>query len=101
MPADTFALEEEYTAIERDARALAAGLSDVCAEWRADPSSWSVAECLDHLATANRVYLTAMGPVAESAVARGQRRRGPAVPGVVGGWFVRRMEPPVKPHLRM
>src|SRR5262245_1578350 len=101
MPADIFALDEAYTTIERDARALAAGLTDACAEWRAEPSSWSVAECLDHLATANRVYLTAMGPAAEAAVARGQRRRGPAVPGLLGGWFVRSLEPPVKPRFKL
>ena len=50
--------------------------------------SWSVAECLDHLATANRVYLAAMRPSAERALRNGRRRRGSAQPGLIGGWFV-------------
>jgi hypothetical protein len=59
-----------------------------------------VAECLDHLATANRVYLLAMRPAAERARRRGSRRHQPARPGVIGGWFVRSLEPPVKRKMR-
>src|SRR5262245_26199610 len=101
MPADIFALHEAYAAIEHDAHSLAAGLSSACAEWRAEPSSWSVAECIDHLATANRVYLAAMRPVAEAALASGRHRHRPAVPGVLGGLFVRSLEPPVKPRFKL
>ena len=95
-PADIQALEDALNAIERDARALVEGLTDGRGIWRADPASWSVAECLDHLATANRVYLQAMEPSGERALAQGWRRRGPAQPGLVGGWFVRLLEPPAK-----
>jgi hypothetical protein len=59
-----------------------------------------VAECLDHLAAANRLYLTAMTPCAERALREGRLRRGPAVPGLVGGWFVRYLEPPARPRLK-
>ena len=68
--------------------------------WRAEPGSWSVAECLDHLATANRVYLAAMQPSADRALLGGRRRRRPAQPGLIGGWFVNYLEPPVKPRLK-
>jgi len=95
-PAEVLALEEALNAAERDARALVAGLTEEQGAWRAEPGSWSVAECLDHLAVANRVYLRAMQPAAERAVAEGRRRRRPARPGLIGGWFVRSMEPPVK-----
>jgi hypothetical protein len=95
-PADIQALEDALNAAERDARALVEGLTDERGIWRADPASWSVAECLDHLATANRVYLQAMEPTGERALAQGRRRRGPALPGLVGGWFVRMLEPPAK-----
>ena len=98
--ADIAALEEAYDAVERDARALVAGLTEDQGTWREHPASWSVAECLDHLATANRVYLEAMRPAAELALARGRTRRRPVVPGPVGRWFVAWLEPPVKPRLK-
>lgn len=93
---DILALEEALNAAERDARALVAGLTEDQGTWRAEPGSWSVAECLDHLATANRVYLRAMEPSADRALAQGRRRRGPPRPGLIGRWFVRTLEPPVK-----
>src|SRR4029453_6833820 len=83
-----------------DARALVDGLSEARASWRAEPASWSVAECLDHLGTANHVYLGAMQPAAARALGAGRRRRGPARPGLLGGWFVRYLEPPVKARLK-
>jgi hypothetical protein len=101
VPPDIEALETAFTAVEQDARRVAAGLSNARAEWRAEPSSWSVAECIDHLATANRVYLAAMEPAAANALASGRGRRSPAVPGLIGGWFVRSLEPPVKARFKM
>jgi hypothetical protein len=95
-PAEILALEEALNAAERDARALASGLTEEQGAWRSGPGSWSVAECLDHLAIANRVYLRAMQPSAERALAAGRRRRRPAKPGLIGGLFVRALEPPVK-----
>jgi hypothetical protein len=98
--ADIAALDEQFNAIESDARALVTGLSAEEGRWRAAPEVWSVAECLDHLASANCVYLQAMRPPAERALARGQTRRGPAFPGLVGRWFIAWLEPPVTPRLK-
>jgi hypothetical protein len=100
QPADIVALESAFGAAERDARALIETLDEAHGVWRAEPGSWSVAECLDHLATGNRVYLHAMQPAAERALSDGRLRRGPAVPGLIGGWFVRSLEPPVKPRFK-
>jgi DinB superfamily len=97
---DLAALQEAFDAIERDARELTAGLSPLEGSWRPSPSAWSVAECLDHLATANRVYLAAMRPPAERALAGGKLRRRPAVPGLIGGWFVRTLEPPAGTRMK-
>jgi hypothetical protein len=99
--ADIAALERAFDSNEQDARVLVSGLSERQGTWRAEPGAWSVAECLDHLATGNRVYLAAMRPPAERALAEGRRRRGPALPGLVGGWFVRSLEPPVKTIFKM
>jgi hypothetical protein len=81
---DIDALARAYDAAETDARALVAGLTEASGTWRAAPGTWSVAECLDHLATANRVYLGAMRPAADRALAAGRMRKGPAQPGLFG-----------------
>src|SRR5262245_39720532 len=100
-PADIVVLEDGLDTIEQDARALVDGLTDRSGAWRPDPDSWTVAECLDHLAIANRAYLRAMEPAAERALIQGSARRGPARPGVIGTWFVRTLEPPVQPRRRI
>jgi hypothetical protein len=101
VPAEIKALEDELDAAEREARALVDGLTEGTGGWRAEPGSWSVAECLDHLATANRLYLRAMSDAATRARAHGNRRRGPALPGLIGRWFVRTLEPPVNQRFKM
>jgi hypothetical protein len=101
LPADLQRLEDALNAAERDARALVAGLTEERGAWRANAGSWSVAECLDHLATANRVYLGAMRPSAARARSERRQRRGPAQPGLLGGWFVKYLEPPVKAGFKM
>ena len=99
-PEDIAALDAAYEAIDRDARLVVEGVSEETGTWRAAPGKWTIAECLDHLAVGNRVYLEAMGPVADRAVAEGRTRRGPARPGLVGGWFARYLEPPARPLLK-
>jgi DinB superfamily len=98
---DIQALEDAFEAAEHDARTLVDGLTEELGAWRAHPGSWSVAECLDHLATGNRVYLRAMHPAAERALRRGRRRRSPAQPGLIGKWFVRTLDAPANPRFRM
>jgi hypothetical protein len=100
LTADLQLLEEALDAAEREARAVVGGLTEARGVWRADAGSWSVAECLDHLATANRVYLRAMQPPAARAHAEGRQRWRPAQPGLIGGWFVQYLEPPVKPFFK-
>lgn len=97
VPDDIAALHRELDAADREARALVEGLDERAGQWRAAPGSWSIAECLDHLATANRVYLRAMRAPAERARQLGRLRRRAARPGLLGGWFVRSLEPPPRP----
>src|SRR5262245_19822976 len=67
--ADISALEQAFERIEHDARALLSGLTGEQGIWLQAPGSWSIAECLYHLATSNRVYL----PPMEEAAARARR----------------------------
>jgi hypothetical protein len=98
---DIFALEQAFGANEEDARVLVSGLSEIQGTWRIQQGTWNVAECLDHLATANRVYLAAMQPPAQEALEGGRTRHRPALPGLIGGWFVRSLEPPVNRLFKM
>lgn len=100
MIEDVRQLEDQFDAVERDARALVDGLSEMLGTWHADANSWSVAECLDHLATANRVYLNAMQGPAVHASQQGRRGRHRISPGVFGRVFVHSLEPPVKHRLK-
>ncbi len=84
VPPELRQFEDDLDAIERNAQGLVAGLTEEGGRWRARPDSWSVAECLDHLATGNRVYLGAMQPAVLRASEQGRQRRGPALPGIVG-----------------
>ena len=93
-------LGQELDAAQADAAALVQGLDTERGAWRVESGSWSIAECLDHLATANRVYLRVMQPAADRARERGRVRRGSALPGVLGRLFIKWMEPPVRPRMR-
>ncbi len=100
VAAELVALDEALAANGQEAQTLVAGLTEAQGGWRPAPGSWSIAECLDHLATANRVYLDAMTPPAARALSEGRRRRRPALPGVIGRWFIGSLEPPAKPLYR-
>ena len=93
-PADIQALQEQFHAIERDAKALTDGLPEELGTWHETADSWSVAQCFDHLATGNRIYLDALEKGALQARKRGRLRRRPARPGLIGRWFANYLEPP-------
>ena len=97
---DIALLDEAYASNERDARELIAELSEAAGTRQPAAGSWSVAECLDHLALSNRVYVAAMQPAAERARRDGRTRRRPARPGLIGGWFVKSLEPPATRRMR-
>ena len=96
LPEDIRDLQDQLDAAERDAAELVAGLSEERGTARVSTGSWSVAQCLDHLVTANRVYLKAMQEPASRARTQGKFRLGPARPGWVGGLFARSLEPPAR-----
>lgn len=97
LPADLQALADELSAVDADARALAAGLGDARASWQpAGGRGWSVAQCLDHLAVANAAYLEPIEAALRRARERGRARRGPVAPGLFAAWFIRSLEPPVR-----
>lgn len=94
LPADLRNLHDQLDAVERDAEALMAGLTEEEGTWQPAVGSWSIAECLDHIATGNRVYLRAMQESTSRARARGRYRYRPVRAGWIGQLFVRTFEPP-------
>jgi hypothetical protein len=100
LPGDIKKIEDELDAAESDARALTAGLAEAHGRRRAKPGSWSVAQCLDHMGVTNRVYIAAMEGPAIRARQQGRLRRREAIPGWIGGFFVRMIEPPVKARIK-
>lgn len=99
LPDDVRKVLDDLEANERRAEALVAGLDSASLNWRPDGSSWSTAQCLDHLNVANRVYLEAMRPAIEDARRKGRKRRGAVRPGWFERWFVASLEPPPKRKL--
>jgi hypothetical protein len=72
----------ELHASDRRASDLARGLTSEQLNWRREPGTWSIGQCLHHLHMANKVYLP---PI---AVALHDRRPSP-VEEITPGWFGR------------
>lgn len=75
-----------FDASDQRARELLRGLTRAQLNWREQPHTWSIGQCLDHLCVANDVYLPPIGAALE-----GQ----PVSPveeieiGWFGSWFIR------------
>jgi hypothetical protein len=102
LTANLDAISAALRAAEEKATLLVAGLSDNQANWRpGNGASWSVWQCLDHLARMNRTYAAAL----QDAVDRwpnSQRMRAAAEisPGWFESWFIRELEPPVRRKIK-
>ncbi|HYG64136.1 MAG TPA: DinB family protein [Thermoanaerobaculia bacterium] len=99
LPDDLAALRRQVEDNRRTAEDLVRGLSEAQLQWRPDERSWSIAQCLDHLAIGDRAYLEAMSPAVAEARRRNSRRRGPIQPGWFARWFIQSMEPPPRRKL--
>ncbi len=96
LPDDRAALIAELERLEREYAALAEGSDRESWNHQAVPGkSWSVGQCLDHVAKINGLYVE---PLREAA-ARAPRGSPPLRPNLLGRWFVAEMEPPAKRRL--
>ncbi len=86
----------ELEAVRREAAALTDGLSDAQLAWRPRPGSWSVGEVACHLHILNTRYLEAIDKSIAEARASGRTGFSGFNPGLVGGFMVRMMEPPIR-----
>lgn len=74
-------------------RGLAGGLSHLQANWRPGPDSWSIAQCVDHLASTTGPLVPAIHAAVTRARASGRLSTGPFRYGFVATWFLRSLAP--------
>ena len=81
--------QRQFTEAKETARALTAGLTNEQFNWRPEPGSWSIAECLDHLNATGSKLLPGMDAAIERARKRGKAASGPFSYGWFDNWFIR------------
>jgi hypothetical protein len=97
LPPDLLALLHAVDGCEREAEALVADMSEEEVNWQERPNqSWSVGQCLDHLAVINPFYLSAFVPLVAEARHEGIGPFAGLSSTAVGRWFINSMEPPVR-----
>jgi hypothetical protein len=101
LPADLQSLLDQIDDADRAVEPLIAGLSDQQFHWQPDGGrAWSIAQCLEHLATMNAVYSKPIREAVAVAHRNGWTRTGTLAPGALARWFIRSQEPPVKRRLK-
>jgi hypothetical protein len=90
--------------VTREAEEIVVSRSKADLTTRPEPTSWSVAECFDHLALTTRAFLPAISDALASA--SNLTRNRPLGTGTVARWIILNLEPPyafrfnVLPQLR-
>lgn len=99
LPGDLDRLQRELDAVERDADAIVAPLSDEQFNWAPRPGAWSIGQCVAHLNAINWKYMRCIEGAVEEARRAGHHRAGPIASTWMGRRFIASMEPP--PRMRM
>jgi hypothetical protein len=86
-------VQAELAAVSADARATFGPLDNRQFNWRAADSTWSVAQCLDHLVKANRAMCVAMNDALDGTGRRSVVQRLPLLPGLFGRMLVKSQSP--------
>jgi hypothetical protein len=101
LSADYNSILEQLKQAEDAAERLLNGMSRQQANWQPNSGrSWSIWQCLDHLARINGIYCQALLAAVENP--REIRESSPkaVVPGWFGRWFIQKMEPPVRARFK-
>lgn len=89
-------LDRQFAALKAEASELVSGLKGSQFNWRPDPRSWSMAECLLHLNIVGDRYVHVLEKTLAEARARGLVGQGPFGYGWLGKWLLANTEPPPK-----
>ena len=79
--------------IARDAASTFGGLTPQQLNWRPDEARWSVAQCFDHLLSANRQVFKAADEALTGVAAPTVWQKLPVLPGVFGKALIRSQSP--------
>jgi hypothetical protein len=79
--------------IGREAQATFGGLDARQLNWRPDAARWSVAQCFEHLLTANRLVFQAADDALNEAAPRTMWQRVPLLPRAFGRLLIRSQAP--------
>lgn len=88
------AFRREFERLADEADLLVSGLTDAQFTWRPAPTSWSIAQCLDHLNVTARLYLPQLDEGIANAIRQGFYGEGPFTYWWLARMFVRMLEPP-------
>jgi hypothetical protein len=100
LAADIDALRKQFEGLSAAADALTAPLTDDQFEWQPPQGGWSVAQCLEHLNTYARQYLSKLDDAIADAISRGLYAEGPFTYNWIGRAVVRLNEPPPLLHFK-
>jgi hypothetical protein len=100
-PAALSSVLTDLLSAEREASEIIARTSFSQANWQPNTGrSWSIVQCLSHLARTNRIYAAAMYEAAARVNGRSEHPSQGIAPGLLGAWFIRSLEPPVRARMK-
>jgi DinB family protein len=100
LPATLQAILDDLDRSELEARRVASSVSEAQANWRPSESSWSIAQCIDHLARTNTFYAKALLEAIRKVRPLPKPFSAPIRPGWLSGPFIRQIEPPPSRRFR-
>ena len=101
LPTGLFDLIAAIDACDESARSLTSGLTDAQANWQPKGGTrWSIAQCLDHLARINEMYVGHFQAIVAAARRDGKGPFQGVHPTWLGRMFVRSLEPPPRQRLK-
>ena len=92
----TLSLADVTTGLDhlaRETQAMFGGCDARQLNWRPDATRWSIAQCFDHLLTANRLMFQAAEDALNETAPRTLWERVPVLPGIFGRMLVRSQAP--------
>ena len=101
LPNDLAQIVAGLDSADHEAKRLITELNHDQLNWQPNGgSAWSVAQCLEHLAQCNKIYVAAMREAARRSSPAMLARRGPIRPGWLGRLFIRALEPPPRKKMK-
>jgi len=89
-------LDRQIAAAKADGASVVSGLDTKQFNWRPDPNTWSIAECLLHLNIVADRYVHLLENTLADARAQGRTAPGPFRFGMLDRWILENTEPPPK-----